>query len=157
MADITSANATFSLNVPDVFPIAVQLQGFATDDAFATEAVDVAETMMGVDGRMSAGYVPFIVPMRIMLQADSPSIAAMEQWATAEIQAQAKYFANGVILLPSVGRQYSLSQGALRRITPTPAVKKVLQPVEYEIHWAYWNSQPNILNGVTGLLSALGV
>ena len=56
MGTITSANAQVMLNVPGVFPTPVQLAGFAADDAFTQDAYDVAETRMGVDGVLSAGF-----------------------------------------------------------------------------------------------------
>ena len=76
MADITSANAIYTLIIPDVFPAPQQLQGFATDDAFDTDASDVVEARIGVDGIASYGFTPFLVTQTIHFQSDSPSIAA---------------------------------------------------------------------------------
>src|SRR5487761_2554028 len=95
MADITRANATLVLTVPAVFSTPQVLYGFATDDAFATEAVTVAETMKGVDGIMSFGFLPFITPMALTFQADSPSIPnTMETWISAEIATRQKFAGN---------------------------------------------------------------
>ena len=70
---ITSANSTFTITAASLFPTPVQLQGYASDKAFATEALELAEVQMGVDGRMTSGYVPNVVKQTISLQADSPS------------------------------------------------------------------------------------
>ena len=135
MTDISSSNSTFTLNVPAVFAAAVALQGYSTDDAFSTQQVDIAETFVGVDGKFSAGVVPYLVKQEIMFQADSPSITLMEQWLSAMAAAQQAYFGNATILLPSIAKQYVLGPGILSRITPIPQAKKVLQPVTYEITW----------------------
>lgn len=143
MADITSANAVFLLSVPDVFSTPQILQGFATDDSFATEAVNVAETMKGVDGIMSYGFMPFITPMSISFQADSPSITAtMETWISAQIATRQIYAANATITLPALGKTYQMVNGVLVNITPIPPGKKVLQPQTYHIHWDQWIPQP---------------
>lgn len=135
MTDITSSNSTFVLVVPQVFATPQILQGYATDDAFSTPEVDVAETFLGVDGFFSAGVIPYLVKQNIIFQADSPSITAFETWLAAMAAARAAYFGNATILLPSVQKQYVLGPGILSRITPIPQAKKVLQPVAYEMTW----------------------
>ncbi len=144
MADITSANATFIVNVPDVFPTPQQLYGFATDDAFATEETDTAEVMLGVDGIMSYGWLPFLVPMTVTFQADSPSITnTMEAWLAAQSGARQIYPAvSGQIILPQLGKEYSFQTGVLKRFSPTPPGKKVLMPQSYQLVWNYWSSRP---------------
>lgn len=132
---ITSANSVLTLTVPDLLPVPFKVEGYATDDAFTTEAVDSAETMMGVDGKMSAGYTPFITPMTITLQADSPSIELFDGWLGAQKVAKEIFYAKGALALPSVNKTYVLNKGALKRITQIPAGKKVLQPVVYQVDW----------------------
>ena len=56
MSTITSANSIISASIPDVYPAAQQLQGYAVDDAWAAESVEMALAQMGVDGLMSAGF-----------------------------------------------------------------------------------------------------
>lgn len=134
--DITSANSSFTLSVPDVFAAPQPLEGYATDDAFSTPEVEIAQYVKGVDGRASGAFVPFIITMQITFQADSESITdTMEAWASAMVSARATYFANGVIAIPSVKKQYQLINGLLTRITPLPQAKKILQPMTYQIMW----------------------
>jgi hypothetical protein len=143
MADITSANSKLILQVPDVFPVPQVLQGYATDDAFASEEVDIAEVVKGVDGILSSGYIPAIYPMLLSFQADSLSIPnTMEAWRAADNAAKQKFFGQAVLLLPSLGLQWQFINGVLRRITPFPHAKKVLQPVSYRIEWEDYNSSP---------------
>ncbi len=143
MADITSANAVYTLSVPDVFPVPQVLQGYATDDGFATEAIEIAETMLGVDGIMSYGFTPFIVHQTIVFQADSYSIPnTMEPWISAEIATRSKFRASASIVLPSLGKVYQLGNGVITRMTPISAAKKVMGPQTYQIDWNYWIPQP---------------
>jgi hypothetical protein len=128
-----------------VFSVAQQVVGYATDDAFATEEIDVAETMMGVDARMSSGYIPVIIPMTVMLQADSPSILGVfEAWHSSNRANQTNYYAQGTILLPSISLQYQLVNGVLQRVTAFPHAKRVLQPVSYRISWESYAASPMV-------------
>ena len=54
---LTMANAVITLVVPAIELGPFQLQRFAADDVFNTGELDVAETSMGVDGNLSAGFV----------------------------------------------------------------------------------------------------
>ena len=92
MSTITSANAVYMLAVTGMFPVPQRLEGFAADDVFDTEALTVAEVVMGVDGRLSAGYTPVPVKQNISLQADSPSIQLFETWYLAQKAAKEVYF-----------------------------------------------------------------
>ena len=136
MATITSANASFYLTVAGIAAVGSQkLQGWATDDAFAAEDVTVSETLMGIDGKMSAGFVNAICPMTITFQADSPSLPLFDAWWAQQRAVQDTYFANGIITLPSVGYTYALVKGALKSLPPMPDAKKVLQPRKIKIDW----------------------
>lgn len=132
---LTAADAVIILSFPDVFSAPFQLQGFAADDVFNTDAIDIAETSMGVDGRLSAGYVPREVPQNYMLQADSPSIDRFEQIYAAQVAGRVIFRCTGTIMLRSTEKTYSGSNGVLSNYTPTPAAKKILQPRAFRVTW----------------------
>lgn len=132
---LTSANAILMLAVDTIFPVPTRIKGFAADDVTSMDAIDNAETMMGVDGRLSAGFVPAPVRQTITLQADSLSNDFFEYWNTFERQAQQKYVAAGTILLKATNKQYICSRGFLRSYTPMPAARRVLQPRTFTIEW----------------------
>ena len=132
---ITSANSVFTIVVPGLFPAPVQLRGYATDRAFTTEAVDLAEVHMGVDGRMTAGFVPNPVKQTITLQADSPSKDIFTALIQAMKTAREVYFVSGSIALPSTGEAFTLTRGILTNAKQIPDAQKVLQPVDYVITW----------------------
>jgi len=132
---ITSANSVFTLVVAGLFPAPVQLRGYASDKAFTTEAVDLAEVQMGVDGRMTAGFVPNPVKQTITLQADSPSKDIFTAMIQAMKTAREVFYISGSIALPSTGEAFTLTRGILTNAKQIPDAQKVLQPVDYVITW----------------------
>jgi hypothetical protein len=132
---ITSANSIFTIAALSLFPIPVALQGYATDKAFATEALELAETLMGVDGVMSAGYVPNPVKQTITLQADSPSKIVFDTIIEATKAQQDIFWLSGAIVLPSTGEVYVMSRGTITTVKQIPDAQKMLQPVDYVVTW----------------------
>lgn len=133
MSSLTAANAVITLTVPAVLPVPVQLQGFSTDDVFSSGDVDTAETMMGVDGRLSGGFVWSKVPLVFTLMADSPSISTFEAWDSAQ-QAATDSFAGQInITIPGLGRSYQAINCFLTRMPRIPDAKKLMQPRKFTI------------------------
>jgi hypothetical protein len=132
---ITAANSVFLLSIVGLFDTPQQLQGFAADAAFSGDARTPAETVMGVDGKMSVGFTFSLYKQKISLMPDSDSYVLFEEWLSAMEAAQEIYIANATIVLPSIGRSYDLTRGALTSAKPVPDVKKVLQAAEFEITW----------------------
>lgn len=132
---ITSADSTFVISSADFALAATILEGYAADASFAMDSVQTAETVMGVDGKLSAGWTPRPYPQTITLQPDSPSRAIFDLIATSQDAARTIFRLNGVITLP--GNQYThvLSRGVLVGYTPIPAGQKVLQPMTFQIVW----------------------
>jgi len=132
---ITSADAVFLLSVDQLYPDAQLLQGYMADRAFETDAVEIAELVLGVDGNLSAGFVPYMVKTTISIMPDSPSSDIFENWIEAERQGRVKLTAQGSITLPATGRQYTLTDGYLTTITAVPAAARVLQGRPFVITW----------------------
>lgn len=132
---ITSANSVFTIVIAGLFPAPVQLQGYASDKAFTTEALDLAEVQMGVDGRMTAGFVPNPTKQTITLQADSPSKDIFTALIQAMKTAREVFYISGSIALPSTGESFTLTRGVLTNAKQIPDAQKVLQPVDYVITW----------------------
>lgn len=136
--DITSSNAVLTISPRSSGLIGVgafTVEGFASDDAFMADSVDVAEAVMGVDGRLSVGYTPYITKQTVTLQADSPSVVLFETIVGAQNTLRQPIFLDAVLALPAVQKSYVFTLGAMTRITPFPAGKRILQPVQYEISW----------------------
>lgn len=136
---ITSANDVFTLVVgagaTAVFTAPIQVQGFATDDAFDIEDSNPVEVRKGVDGKKSSGFTPFMVKQVIHLQADSASIDLFDAWLAAMKALQEDITCDGSIVSPSVGKIYTLSNGSMTRISQMAPNKKVKEPQVYEITW----------------------
>lgn len=141
---ITSANSSFVLAIAGVFPVPIPIEGYAADDAFAVEPFDTAEALMGVDGKMSAGFTPSTKKLTVMLQADSPSLEVFDAWVGAMESAKEVFFAEATIVLPSVGKTFNMRRGVLSNAVKLPAAKKVLQPVQYVI--TFESIQPAIIS-----------
>jgi hypothetical protein len=135
MASITAASAIVMFTIPGIFVTPQQLQGFAADDVFDTDPLESAETMMGVDGKLSAGFVFVPTLHNYALQADSPSIFIFDTWWNAQQIAHEVFFANATVLLTSVGKKWAMTNGILSNYKPLPDAKKVLQPQRFRVTW----------------------
>ena len=135
MASITAANAIFSLSINKLITAPQILYGFAADDIFDTESLEIGEVMMGVDGFLSAGYVHTPVKQTISLMADSPSMRLFEDWYKAQQASGEIYFAQGNVTLSSINRQYILTKGVMTNYSPISDVKKLLQPRKFSLVW----------------------
>lgn len=154
MGTITNTNSAFRLIpaagsiaaslLPALAGVGFEVQGFASDDAFATDSVDTVEARKGVDNRASFGYLPRLTKQTVTLMADSPSIPLFETLIGAQDAIREVITLNGTLSLPSVGRNYVLANGALTRITPIAPGKRVLESSTYEITWDLCTSSPTL-------------
>jgi len=132
---ITAADATFVISSADFALAATILEGYAADAAFATDNADTAETSLGVDGKLSAGWVPRSYNQTITLQPDSISRSVFDLLVSAQDAARTVFRLNGVINLPGNQFSYSLSRGVLKNYTSMPNAQRVLQPMTFVIEW----------------------
>lgn len=132
---LTTANSVLMLAVDTIFPVPMQITGFSADDITSSDAVTPKETSMGIDGRLSAGFVPVPIPQNIVLQADSLSIDFFEQWVTFEQSAQETYFATGTLLIPGLEKSYTMMRGVLMNHAAMPTLRKTTQPRTFMIQW----------------------
>lgn len=133
MATLTSANSSFVISATQVYPAPQPLQGYAADDAFTLDALDLAETVMGVDGKLSAGYTPNPTNVNITIQADSPSVETFDLLISAMKTTREIVWIDAVVQLPSTGAKYVLTRGVLKNANQMPDAKKILQPQKYVI------------------------
>lgn len=142
MATITSADAVFIIAVPDL-AIVHQLQGFAADAAFDIAEQDVAQNILGVDGKKSSGWIPQMYPQAIHLQADSDSISVIDAIYQFQNSNRTIYKITGTVTYNSTGRSYALKNGSLTSYKPFADAKTVLQPQDFSIVWE--TVQPTIV------------
>lgn len=132
---ITAADATFVISSADFALAATILEGYAADAAFATDNADTAETSLGVDGKLSAGWVPRSYNQTITLQPDSISRSVFDALVAAQDASRTVFRLNGVINLPGNQFSYSLSRGVLKNYSSMPNAQRVLQPMTFVIEW----------------------
>lgn len=132
---LTGANAVITLSVPNLFVVPQQLQQFDVDNVFSGDALESAETVMGVDGFMSAGFVFVKVTQQFHLMADSPSIRFFDDLWSAQQQIRDIYRINGTVLLTTLGKKWVMTRGVLSNYKPIPDIKKLLQGQNFTITW----------------------
>lgn len=133
--DITSANATIIVTCAGVLVAPAQLQGFAADDIYTTDPLEIAETMMGVDGGLSGGMVYNPVVQSFALMAGSPSTPVFDQIYTQSRANQAVYFLQASVKLLSIGMKFNMINGILVTYPMMPDAKKLLQSRKFTVRW----------------------
>ena len=139
--NLTVANSTLAVTVEALYPSSQRIQGYAADDAYDFDNVENGEYSMGIDGKLSAGFVFNEIPLTMTLQADSPSLVLFDNVWLYEVNNRAKLEVNATITLPSIGRRYDLKNGFMRRFK-SPSGKKILQPAAIEFVFARLEVSP---------------
>jgi len=130
---LTVANSSMVLVVADLFPSGVPLQGYAADEVFSAEPATHIETMMGVDGRLSGGWVPSERTVNLSLMGDSDSNFVFEEWAGAQRQRRDALIATLIVTVFAINRVYTCTYGFLRTYSSLPDGRRILQPRRYAI------------------------
>lgn len=130
--DITSANATIALSC-SLF--STNLQQFSADTSYEGDEEQMAETRMGVDGKMVAGQTPSIKTVTVHLEASSPSMQYLVLLKQSMETNRKIYPCNMVISIPSLGKKITYSNGVLQSAKDTPDGKKVLDPTSWTFHF----------------------
>jgi hypothetical protein len=142
MGSLTSANVVIMLTIPRVFNQPQQLQQFTVDDVADVDSLTVAQTEMGVDGILSAGFVYEAVKYTYSIQANSPSCFVFDQWQAAQYATQDVFEANGLMILKSIGTKWNWTRGFLTDWKPAPDIKKTLKERKFGITWQSVSPQP---------------
>lgn len=134
---LTAANIVYMLAIDGLYDVPQQLQGFAPDMVFDTDALTPAEVQPGVDGRLSGGWIYVPTVQNIMLQADSLSCDLFDKWYSAQQAFRETYIANAIIVATSLQREWTLTRGFLTNYTPIPSFTKLAQPRRFTITWEF--------------------
>ena len=133
MSTITAANSVFMLGAASLYNIPVQMQGYAADDAFSSDEVEFMEKYIGVDGKLSAGFIPYIIMFDFTLSPDSASNIVMDAIIAAEKVTREKLVLNATIMLPSTGFICAFTTGYLDRGSVMPSAGKILKPRKFSL------------------------
>jgi len=140
---LTAADAVIMLTIPGLFSTPQQLQGFSADNVYDMGPQTIAQTAMGVDGVLSAGFVFNPVDQTITLQADSLSNDLFDTWAAASQAGKAIFRCTGTTTLKALGKTFVQSNGVLLSYPPLPSAAKILQPRRFQIQWQSIISNPS--------------
>ncbi len=132
---ITSADATIILTVNNLYPSGVQIEGFSTDNIYGTDALDLAETRRGADGKLSAGFIYSNINQTFHIEADSPSRKIFDTWASMSRTTVSVFRCNATVILPAIGKKYKCVNGVLKQWKIMPDAAKTLQPSTAVIEW----------------------
>jgi hypothetical protein len=127
MTTLTTVNSSLTLTINNLYDFPQTIQGYAVDDAFSSDDVDTVQVAMGVDRKLSFGYVPVERKLNIMLQANSASADIFDNLANAQDAIGEVYTVTATIILPSLGNVYVFTNGAMTNYSPMPSSKKILQ------------------------------
>ncbi|MFT8723528.1 MAG: hypothetical protein ABF443_12000 [Acetobacter malorum] len=133
--DITAANSVYTITVPGLYNAPITLENYAADRAFETEARELAETAMSIDGYLNAGWIPNPVSQTIALAASSESALIFEAIVMAQDARRGLYRMGAEIQIPAIGRKYTMVRGLLRSIVNVPTAGRVLEARHFEITW----------------------
>ena len=126
-ATLTTANSTMTMTTEALYTSAQRIQGYAADDAFDFAEVENGEYSMGIDGKLSAGFVFNPIPFTMTLQGDSASLALFENIWQYEYSNRTKLTQDVTVTLPSVAKRYELKNGFMQSYK-APSGKRILQP-----------------------------
>jgi hypothetical protein len=137
LGTLTTANSVITFTVAGLYDTPQTLTGYATDDVFDFDNVTNAELMMGIDGVLSAGWVANPMNVTLTLQANSDSLALLEEVVARENTDRAKYAVSMTVTLPGVGKRRELSNGYINGFK-APKGGKVLQPGVVSFSFGKW-------------------
>ena len=129
---ITSANASIVITCAKL-GIVHKVSGFQVDKAFSTENKVFVETVMGIDGKLSAGAVKNKTVFVISLMPDSQSFDTFAEILKAGETLGDVLPVSIVISLPSVSKNYTMGKGFITAGKLIPDATKMLQGVDYTI------------------------
>ncbi len=130
--NITAANATVIIVVDDLFPAGFKLEQFSTDLMVSASDDTYAETRMGVDLQMVAGYIDTIKTVGITLEASSPSVTYMDMLIKASRSNKKVYWLTMIVNIPALNKTFIYSNGVLKAGKLMSDVKRVLDPISYQ-------------------------
>lgn len=134
-ATLTVANSSIVATIEGLYPAGILLQGYAADNVFEAGEVENGEYSMGIDGKLSKGFVFNPVPLTLTFQADSPSLRVWEQVYQREASTRDKLDVGITITLPSNGQRATFKDGAMRSYK-APAGQRILQPAVIQFVFA---------------------
>lgn len=128
---LTVANSSMVLTVAGLFDAPVILQDYSADEVFSTEPSTHIETMMGLRGNLSGGWVPAERVVNITIMGDGATNFVFEEWDAAQRQLRDALVCGLIVTIFSISRVYTCTKGFLRTYNPIPDGRRILQQRRY--------------------------
>jgi hypothetical protein len=130
---ITSANSVLMLRCQGVYDTFITMKSFQADNAWNFGDANIAESRIGVDGKQSMGYTPHEVEWTLFLEANSPSIAILEN-IRKDFNANMETRPIDIVVeIPSIKTRYSAT-GALITLSGGRSGQKLLAGTQYKFN-----------------------
>ncbi|MDR3049427.1 MAG: hypothetical protein LBV16_06310 [Elusimicrobiota bacterium] len=125
--NITAANSSVSMSSPLGL---TKWEGYSADATFTTENVTFVETKIGVDGIMSAGYVPTIKTLTATFEASSDTIPKLDALIALCESSKTPVAVVLTFIIPAVSRKFIVN-AVLTGGNPLFNATKTLEAKEY--------------------------
>lgn len=132
---ITSADCTITMTVTNLYPSGFQFEEFEAQNIFDMGDTEMAETSRTADGKLVAGFVFGDMTWTFHIMPSSPTRAKIDTWNTTSRTSKAIFRCNAVVILPSLGMKYTMTNGVLKSWKIIPSAGRVLQPMAGLIEW----------------------
>jgi len=123
--DITSATSSVSMLSTNGI---TDFEGYSADDIFTADSVDFVETRIGVDGKMSAGYVPQIKTVTFNFEASSKSLPSLLNLYAISEATRTPVFVTLTVFIPAISKKF-ICEGVMKGTKPMYDAKKTLEPM----------------------------
>ncbi len=125
---ITSANSAVSLVVPLFYPGGITLEDYSTDSLWDIDSPDLVEVQMSADGNMHAGKIFNPTNLTFTFSAASPTCPLIDNWVNAQNVGVTAFQCSGNIIVPDLGRQYTIVNAVILNWHSAPPGGRVLSP-----------------------------
>lgn len=127
---ITSANSVILFRCKGVYDNWVKIEGAQADSFLTYGDATMGETMMGVDGKQSIGFVPHETPVTLNLAPNSPSVQVLENVYADFTANMETRFCEFQVTYPSVKRRQTFEGGFIGKTGGT-GISRVLDGHTY--------------------------
>lgn len=109
-------------------------EGYSSDDMFSAENVRFTDTQIGVDGQMSAGYLPHIKPVTFTFAAGSSTIPSLLNLYMIAQVTKTPMPVEITVTIPAVSKKY-VCTGVFCETQPMQTAKKMLEPMAFKFEF----------------------
>ncbi|RKS87332.1 hypothetical protein DES39_0552 [Orbus hercynius] len=127
---ITAASVIVTLVADELYPTGRVIEGFAEDSLRSLDDLVRTESVMGVDGKLSVGFVYYPVNLTLHLMPDQDGYTVFENIAQVQNTLVAPIYLSMTIVDVSLKRKYTLTKGALTSFAAMPNANRLMQPVD---------------------------